>query len=145
MRRRAGRHSDRNPLRPVNQKMGDLDRKNRGFSFGLVKIRDKIYDIFIQIGEKVFLCHLLQPGFGITHGCSAVSLYGAEIPVSVHKRECLFKLLCHHDERIIDGAVPMRVILTHGIAHDSRTFTIRLVITNAKLIHIIKGSSLHRF
>ncbi len=66
MRRDAGRHSYRNPLRTVHQKIGHLDGQHRRLFFRLVKIGDKIHHILVQIRKKGFLRDLLQPRLGIT-------------------------------------------------------------------------------
>ena len=36
------------------------------------------------------------------------------------------------------------MIFTHGISYDTGTFTVRAVVTDAQLIHIVKGPALYR-
>ena len=37
----------------------------------------------------------------------------------------------------------MRMIFTHGISNDTGTFTVRAVVADTKLIHIVKGTALY--
>ena len=62
----------------------------------------------------------------------------------VYERELFLEILRHHDERIIDGAVAVRMIFTHCIADDTRTLTVRPVIADAEFIHVIERTPLHR-
>ena len=38
----------------------------------------------------------------------------------------------------------MRMIFTHGIANNTRTLTIRAVIADTQLVHIVQSSALYR-
>ena len=38
----------------------------------------------------------------------------------------------------------MRMIFTHGVTDNTRTLTIRAVITDAQFMHIVQSSALHR-
>ena len=62
----------------------------------------------------------------------------------VNQGHPLLEILGHHHQRVVDGAVPVRMIFTHGIAHDTRAFPVGPVIANAQLIHIIERPALHR-
>ena len=64
--------------------------------------------------------------------------------MSVHQCTALFKFLRHDYKRIINGAVTVGMIFTHGISYDTGTFTVRAVVADAKLIHIVKGTALYR-
>ena len=137
VRRYTRRHADGNSFGSVNQNIRHSYRKNQGLFFRLVKIRPKIHHVFVQIRKIGLLRNLSQPGFRITHRSRAVPFDGTEIAVPVYKRQSFFKLLGHHDKRVINGAVAVRMIFTHRISHDTRAFPVRLVIANAKLIHIV--------
>ena len=93
MRRNAGGHAHGNPLGAVDQKIGDLHRKDAGFLFGLVKIGDKIHNILIQVGQESLLRDLLQPGFRVTHGGGTVPFNISEVAVAVYEGKPLFKFL----------------------------------------------------
>ena len=145
MSRNAGRHADRNTFRAVYEKVRHPHRKYKGFLLCLIKVRSEIDDIFIQIRQTDFLSELRKSRLGITHGSSPVTLDGSEITVSVHKDLPFFKLLCHDDQSLVDGAVAVGVIFTHRISHDTGTFPVGPVITYPQFVHIIESTSLNRF
>ena len=144
MRRNTGCHTYCNSFCAIYKKIWNFNRKNRRFFFCLIKVRYKIHHIFIQIIQKNLLGKLFQPGLRIPHSRSAVAFNGTEVSMAVHKSFSFFKLLGHHNKCLINRAVAMRVVFTHGIAYDTGAFTVRPVVTDSQLIHVIQRSSLHR-
>ena len=128
MRRNRGRHTDRNALRAVHKKIRNANRQNLRFFLGLVVVRDKA-DGLIEVAEIHFLRKLLKLRLGVTHGRSAVSLNRAEVAVAVDQRHAALKGLAHHNQGLVNRAVPVRVVFTHGIADDTRGLSVRLVMT----------------
>ena len=127
MRRDTGGHTDRNAFRSIDQDVRNTDRKHFRFFFGLVKVRNKVHNILIQICQVDVLRELLQAGFGISHGCGAITFDGAEVSVTINQRHAFFKFLLHDDQRLINGKVAVRMVFTHGIAHDPGGFPVRPV------------------
>ena len=144
MGRNAGCHTYGNTFGSVYQQIGDFSRKYGGFFFCLIKVGDKIHHIFIQIGKKCFLGNFLKTGFRITHGRSTVTFDVAEVAVTVDQGLAFFEILSHDNQCIVNGTVTVGMIFTHGITHNTSTFSVRLIITNAQLMHIIEGSALYR-
>ena len=140
----AGDHPHGDPLRTVHQKVGKPDRKYLGLLFRLVKVGDKVHHVLIQVCQERLLGHLGKPGLRISHGGSPVSLNGSEIPVAVHQGQSLFKLLGHDHQRLVDGAVPMGMVFTHGISHNTGALAVWLIVSDAKLVHVVERPSLHR-
>ena len=138
------RHTDCDSFRTIDQKVRHTHRKHKRFLLRLIKVRTKINDILIQIGQTYFLREFRKARLCITHRSSSVSLNGSKVTVSVHKNLSLLKLLRHYYKRIIDGTVSMRMIFTHRISDDTCALTIRLIITDTKLVHIIKCTTLNR-
>ena len=123
MRRSARRHSYRDALRSVDQKVGDLDGEHFGLLFVLIEVGHKVHDIFVEIRQESFFRDLFKPRLGIAHCRSAVALYVAEVSVSVDKRDLCFEILRHYDQSVIDRAVAVGMIFTHCIADDSRALS----------------------
>ena len=138
-------HTDSDPFRTVDQKIWHLYRQNNRLFFGFIKIRHEIHNIFIQICQIGFLRHFLQTCLCISHGSGTIAFNGPKISMPVHKRQSLFEILCHDNQGIIDRRISMRMIFTHGISDNTRTLTIRFVISDSQFIHIIKCTALHRF
>ena len=138
-------HTDRDPFRAVDQNVRDFDREHFRLFLRLVKVWYKIDHILVEIGQIDILGQFLQARFRITHGCGSVSLDRAKVSMPVNKRHPFFKILCHNDQRFINGAVSMRMVFTHGISDNTRALTVRLVVADTQLIHIIKRPALYRF
>src|SRR4051812_9168227 len=66
VRRDVGRHADGDPVRTIDQKIGDARRKNGRFLRALVVVRLEIYGVLINICEQLF-GEALHAGFGVTH------------------------------------------------------------------------------
>ena len=145
MGRNAGRHTYRDSLRTVDEQIRNLHRQHARLLLRGVKVGQKIHHVLVQIGQKRLLCDLLQPGFRVTHGRGAVPFDIAEVAVPVDQGQSLLEVLGHDHQRLIDRTVSVRMIFTHGIAHDTRRLTVGPVIADAKLIHIVQRPSLHRF
>ena len=143
MGRDAGAHAYGNALRSINQKVGDPHRKDLRLPLRLIIIRDKIYRL-VQVLQIDLLGKFFQPCLGVAHGRSPVPLDGAEVSVSVHQGHPLLKLLAQHHQRIVDGAVPMGVVLTHGIAYNTGRLSVRLIVVQMQLAHVIEHPALYR-
>ena len=83
MRRNARRHADGDTLRAVDQKVRDAAGQNGRLLFRLIKVRDKVHDILIQIFQKGVLRQLFQARLRISHRSRTVTLNIAEITVSI--------------------------------------------------------------
>jgi DNA gyrase subunit A len=65
-----------------------------------------------------------EPALGVAHGRGAV-VERAEVAVAVDERQAQRERLRHPDERVVDGAVAVRVQLAHHLADDAGALTIR--------------------
>ena len=119
MGRDIGRHTHGNSLCPVDQKVGNPHRQDLRLLLCLIKIGTEIHHILVHVGKVDLLGKLLQLGLGITHSRSPVPLDGAKIPMAIHQGHTLLKLLFHHHQGLIDGAVSVGVIFTHGVADNT--------------------------
>ncbi len=143
--RNTGDHAYGNAFCAVNQYIWHFHRQHQRFFFRLVKIRDKVHHIFIQIRQICLLRNFFQPCFRITHGGGAVSFNGAKISMAVHQRQALLKVLGQNHQRFINRAVAVGMIFTHRIAHNTGALAVRPVITDPQLVHVIQRPALHRF
>ena len=144
MGRYIGHHTYRYTVSTIYQKIGHSYGKYLRLIFRSVKIRYKIHHIFIKIRQEHFLGKFFQLGFGISHGSGTVSLYGSEIAMTIHKCHTFFKILGHNYKSLINGTVPVRMILTHGITNNTRGLPVRFVRIQSQLIHGIKYTPLDR-
>ena len=140
----ACRHTDRDPFRAVYEQVRHTHGQDKGLFLRLVKVRSEVYDVFVQIRKTHFLGKFCQPCLGVTHGRRPVSFDGAEVAVAVHKGLSLLEILRHDHQRLIDGAVPVGMVFTHGISHDTGAFAVWFVIADAQLVHVIESAPLDR-
>ena len=145
MGRNTGSHSHRDAFCPVDQQIRYLCRQHLGLLLRLVKVRNEIHHILVQIRQIGLLGNLLQTGLRISHGRRPVSLDGAKVSVAFHQRQPLLEILGHDHQSLVDGTVPVGMIFTHGVAHDPGGFSEGPVVADPQLVHIVKGSPLYRF
>ena len=144
MGRDAGGHAHRDPLRAVDQQVGDAHGEHAGFPFSFVKVGQKIHHVFVQVRQVDFLGDPHQPGFGVAHGRRSVPLDGAEVPVAVHQGLAPLELLGHDHQGFVDGAVSVGMVFTHGVADDTRAFPVWTVVADAQFVHIVQSPPLYR-
>ena len=144
MGRDIGSHTYGNTGGTIYQKIGITAGEYSGFLFRFIKVRYEIYRIFIDIGQHLH-GNLGKPGLCITHGGRAVAVLGTEVSVSVNQRISCGPLLGHINQRPVNGAVAVGMVLTHGIADDTGALSVRLIRTVVQLYHGIQYPSLYRF
>ena len=144
MGRDIGSHSNRNAGCTIDKKVGISGGEHNRFLLCLIKVGHKVNRVFIDIGQH-FHGYLAETGFRISHGSSAVSVHGTEVSMSVHQRITCGPLLGHVYQCPVNGAVAMGMVFTHGITHDTRAFTVRLIRTIVKFYHGVEYTPLYRF
>ena len=83
--RNVGCHTNGDTGCSVYQKIWKTGRQYHRLFLRLIKVRDKVYSIFIDI-SKHFHGNFAESGFCITHGSCAVAVYGTEVSMSVYQR-----------------------------------------------------------
>ena len=63
-----------------------------------------------------------QARFGVAHGGCAVAIAAAEVALPVNERVAQRKVLRHAHQRVVRGAVAVRVELAQHVAHHARAF-----------------------
>ena len=144
MRRNICRHTDRNTGSTVHKKIRITARQNNRLFFRIVKIRNKVHSIFVDI-RKEFHRYFAEPCLGITHGSRTVTVYGTKITMSIDQWITSRPFLRHINERSINRTVSVRVIFTHCITDNTGTFSVRFIGTVVQFDHRIKNPALYRF
>ena len=143
VRRNVGRHADRDAGGAVNKQIRVAAGKNRGLFLRLVKVGDKLDRVLLDVRQHLH-GNLRQTRLCVSHGRRAVTVDGAEISVAVHQRIAHGPGLGHIDQCAVNRTVAVRMIFTHRIADDTRTFTVRLVRSVVQLCHRVQDSALNR-
>ena len=84
-----------------------------------------------------------EPGLGVA-GCRRPVVQRPEVAVTVHQRHAHGEGLGHAHERVIDGAVTVRVVLAHHLADHAAALDVSTLGAQAELVHAEQDSSLHR-
>ena len=143
MRRNIGCHTNRNTGSTVYQKVRKTARKDGRLLLCLIKVRYKIYSVFINVCQH-FHGNLGKSRFCVSHSGGTVTIHGTEVTMSVYQHITGVPFLCQLNQCFINRTVTMRMIFTHGITNDTGTFTMWLIRTVIQLDHGIKNSSLYR-
>ena len=125
----------------VQQKQRGLGRDHRRFLEGVVKVGGHVHGVLLHVGQDV-LGHLLELGFGVTHGGRRVSVHGAEVTLAPDQRIPLVPPLSQTDHRVVHAGVAVRVVLTHHVTHDTGGFLGLSVIFDTHFVHAVKHAAL---
>ena len=142
MRRNVGGHAHGNARRAIDQQVGNPCWQNRGLEFLAVVIRLKIHGFTVDVGEH-FAGELVEPALGVTHGGGVVAVNRPEVALPVHQWVTQRKILRHANQRVVDGAVAVRVKLTHHLTHHPRALHIGPIPDVVGLVHGIKHAPVH--
>ena len=138
----VGGHADGDAARAVDEEV----REGRGQHIGLqelvVVVRDEVDDVLVEVlrqrerggGE---------PGLGVARGGGTV-VERAEVAVAVDQRDAQGEVLRHPHQGVVDGAVAVRVQLSHHLAGDARGLDVTAVGPQAHLGHHVEDAALHR-
>ncbi len=143
VRRDIGRHTNCDTSRTVYQKIRKTGWKNARFTLSLIVVWHEINGVFVQIIDHV-RSDLGKSCLCVSHCGSSVSIHRSEVTMSIHKCISHGPILCHVDKCSVNRAVTMRMVFTHCITYDTRTFLVWLVVSVVHLVHGEKDSSLNR-
>ena len=139
----AGGHPHRDARRPVDQQVRELGRKYHGFLEGTVVVGNEIDRFLLDIMDH-FLGQFIETGFGVSHGGRGVPVHGPEVALPVDEGVAEGKILCHPHHGVIDGLIPVRVILAHDISHDTGGLPVRAVRGHTGFVHPVQDTPVHR-
>ncbi|MNM76996.1 hypothetical protein D3C81_888380 [compost metagenome] len=134
MRGDIGGHTHRNTRRAIDQQIRNTRRQNTRFFFRTVVVRLEIDSFLVDIVEH-FMRDLRQADFRITHGCRVIPIDRAEVALAVYQQVAQREILRHADDRVINGGVAVRVILTDHITDNTGRFLIGSVPVVIQLMH----------
>ena len=115
--RDVGRHPHRDPLRAVDQQVGEPGGQDQRLLLGAVVVRREVDGVRVEVAE-----HLggdpRQPRLGVAHGRRRVVVDRAEVPLALDQRVAHREVLGQADQRVVDGGVAVGVVLPHHLADD---------------------------
>ena len=127
-------HADRDPLRSVDEQVGEHGGKDRRLLrlvvVGGLEIDGVLVDVQHHRGA-----HAREPRFGVSHRRRRVAVDGAEVALAVHERRAHVPVLGHAHEGVVDRPLAVRVVLAHHVAGDPRALLVGSPGLEAHLVH----------
>ena len=142
MRRDVGRHADGDTGRAVQKEVREFRGQNGGLFERFVEVGRHIDRILLQIAEK-FFGNLLHSHLGVTHRGRAVAVDRAEVAVAVDERNSERERLGHADDRFVNRAVAVGVVLADDVADDTGRLQMLRVPRVAELVHRVETAAMN--
>ena len=142
MRRHVGGHTYGDAVAAVYQQSGDLRRQHGRLLGRIVKSILEVDGVLVEVIEHLF-GDLLQTRLGVTHGSGAVTVHRTKVTLRVHQGIAQRPPLGHTRQRVIDGGVAVRVVITHHFTHNLGGFTVGASRSDAHGLHAIQHTALH--
>ena len=134
------RHADGNPARAVHEEVRDLRREHERLLEGLVEVGGKRHRLLLQVLQEL-LGGTGEPDLGVSHRSGRITVDGAEVPLAIDEGSPVGEVLGHLHEGVIDGCVPVGVILAHHFPDNTGRLLVGLVARIAHLPHGEEGTS----
>jgi hypothetical protein len=134
VRRDVRRHAHRDPATPVDQKIGHLRREHHRLHEPVVEIGREVDRLLVDVGQQ-FRRQRRQLRLRIAIGGRGIPVDGPEVPLPRDQRITKREVLDHADQRVVDGGVAMRVVLTEDVSDHGRALLERAVRGETRLVH----------
>ena len=141
VRRHVGRHADGNTVRAIHQKIGNFARQIRRLFAVFVVVGNEIDRVFVDVFEKRF-GKRRHARFGVSHRGRRIAVDRSEVALSVDQRIAIGKILSHPDERVVNGTVAVRMVVTHHFADDLRALAVGAIRCEAHVAHADKNPAM---
>ena len=140
----VGGHTYGNAGSAVEQQQRGLGGQDGGLFEGVVEVEGHIHRVLVHIGQNI-LCHLLEFGLRVTHGCRGVSVHGAEVTLALDHRVSLVPFLAQTHHGVVHAGVSVRVELTHHFTYDTGALLGLAGIAQAHVVHTEQDTALDGF
>ncbi len=145
MRWNVRRHTNGDATRSIEEHIREFGRQNNRLEKRAVKSRPKLNRVFANVAQQ-FHRGRPQSHLGITHGRRTVTIERSKIAVAIHQRSTKREALSHANHGVIDGGVPVRMVLPHHLTDDSGTLAESGVRIQVQIrVHRIEDAPLNRF
>ena len=94
---------------------------------------------FLDVGQHL-AGDTRHANLGVTHGGGRVAIDGAKVALPIDKLVAEREVLGHTHDGVVDGLVPVWVVLTDDIAHDTGGFLVGTVPLVAEYVHRIENA-----
>jgi hypothetical protein len=136
----VGGHADRDALGAVDEQVGQGGRQHVRLHVGAVVVRHEVDDVLVEVRDHREGGPRLAD-LGVPLGGRPV-VERPEVAVPVDEREPHGEVLREADHGVVDGRVAVGVELSHDVADDAGGLHVRLVRTQAHLVHLEQDAAL---
>ena len=135
-----GSHTNRNTHRAVYKQVGKTGRQNRGLLQAVIKVGHHGNNVLIKIAHH-FVGNLVKTCLGITVSSRAVTVYRAEVSVTLNKRITHREVLRHTNHSAVNSRVTVRVISTKHVTYGGCRLAERLGVHKSILVHSVEDTA----
>ena len=144
VRRNVGRHADRDAGDAVDEQIRELRGQDDRLLQRAVVIGPRRHGLLPKLGEEM-IGNGSELGFGVALMGGRIAVHRAEVALPGDERQAHHPVLGHADQRVVDGGVAVRMILTHHVADDAGAFRgLAIGIKLQVVIHRVEDAPLHR-
>jgi len=140
--RDVGRHSDRDSIRSVDQKIRNARGQNCGLRVGVVVGWLEVDCIFVDIGVEIFR-HASEAALRVSHGRGRIVIDRAEISLTIDQGIAQRKWLRHANQSVIQSGVAMGMVFSHGLADNSGALHVPAIVQQAGVEHMVENATMH--
>jgi hypothetical protein len=143
VRRDLGGHADRDPLRPVDEQVGEPAGQHDRLAGTPVVVGPDIDGVLVDVAQHLHR-QRREAALGVPHGGRRVVPRRAEVPLAADQRHPHRPGLGQADQGVVDGAVAVRVVLAHDIADHPRALEEPPVGPVPAVVHRPQDADVHR-
>ena len=131
------------PVLPLTSRLGIRDGSTIGSLLGAVVVGPERHGLLLDLLQH-FIGDPREAALGVAHRRGAVAVERAEVAGAVDQRIAQRERLRHADERLVDGAVAVRVEVAHHVADHLGALAMLGVGGQVLLPHREEDAALHR-
>ena len=135
-------HADGYAARAVDQEVWEARGEHAGLLSALVEVGVPVHGLLVDVPEHL-VGYFRHAGLGVTVGRRGIAVHGAEVAVAVNERIAHGKVLRETDQRVVNGAVAVRMVVTEHVADGGGALLEGLVGGEPALVHSIEDTPMH--
>ncbi len=143
VRRDVGRHPDRDTVGAVDQQVGNLAWQHLGLVLRAVEVGNEVDGVLVDIGQHPFR-QPRQAAFGVAVGGRRIAVDRAEVALAVDQRIAHAPRLRHPHQRVVHGAVAVRMVAFEHFADHAGALGVAAVGEQSLAEHRDQDSAMDR-
>ena len=138
--RDVGGHAHGDAAGAVDQQVREPGGQHGGLLQGFVEVGHEFHGVLVDVRHHL-RGQLGEPGLGVSHGCRAVAVHGAEVAVAFHQQIPGVEGLGQAHHGVVHRHVAVGMVLAQHVAHDAGALAEGLVGLEAQLAHGVEDAA----